>query len=580
MTSDLKVVPGPGGHGSRVIGKGKAWVRRLDNSFFRDIAGGLPRIETDLERGNDGIVHFTNLQLYAPKLRLSGAGQRNRDGTFHIVASGRQSKYGTLRMILDGRIERPRVDLFFDRPNEPMGLKDMRLLLAAERGRFRLHVERHLAPWTIHQQGADPAAQAAAARRSRSPRSTSAAARQVAISAPTPAASPARWRSPAAASTETWLSRRSATPRRSKRICGPAASRFPGIFAVRAGRLDGTIVLADERTTIDGVVDARGFEATGITLARLTANARLVNGSGQVRAAIAGRRGAAFDFTTLANVTPDSIRLTGRGQIERRPLVLREAAVLTRSGDGWSLAPTNFSFAGGTGTLSGRSGSLPEVHAQLRAMPMQILDIAWPGLGLEGSATGRLDYAWKGNRSGRADLQIRGLSRAGLVLASQPIDVGLAAVVGGDKAALRAVAASGGKTIGRAQARFAPLGHGPLVAELMNAPLFAQLRYVGPADTLWRLSGTEVIDLSGPIAIGADIGGRLVDPTIRGSLRTQSARLESAVTGMVIDQLASDARFLGPQAGVQPADRADQRRRRDRRDGHGDLLGRHAACST
>ena len=73
---------------------------------------------------------------------------------------------------------------------------------------------------------------------------------------------------------------------------------------MRAGRLDGTIVLADERTTVDGVVDARGFEASGSRFARLTANAKLVNGSGQVRAAIAGRRGAAFDFTTLANVTP------------------------------------------------------------------------------------------------------------------------------------------------------------------------------------------------------------------------------------------------------------------------------------
>ena len=123
-------------------------------------------------------------------------------------------------------------------------------------------------------------------------------------------------------------------------------------------------------------------------------------------------------------------------------------------------------------------------------------------------------------------------------------------MVGGDKAALRAVAASGGKTIGRAQARFAPLGHGPLLAELINAPMFAQLRYGGPADTLWRLSGTEVIDLSGPIAIGADIGGRLVDPTIRGSLRTQTARLESAVTGMVIDQLAADAPLLRPATGA------------------------------
>ena len=154
---------------------------------------------------------------------------------------------------------------------------------------------------------------------------------------------------------------------------------------------------------------------------------------------------------------------------------------------------------------------------------------------------------WKGNRSGRIDLKVRGLSRAGLVLASKPIDLGIAAVVEGNNAAMRAVAVSNGAVIGRAQARFAPMGGGPLLAELMNAPLFAQLRYVGPADTLWRLSGTETLDLSGPIAVGADIGGRLADPAIRGSLRTQSARLESPVTGMVIDQVQSQARFSGPQ---------------------------------
>ena len=89
------------------------------------------------------------------------------------------------------------------------------------------------------------------------------------------------------------------------------------------------------------------------------------------------------------------------------------------------------------------------------------------------------------------------------------------------------------------------MGGGPLVAELMNAPLFAQVRYTGPADTLWRLSGTEIIDLSGPLAIGADFGGRLSDPQIRGSLKTQNARLESAVTGMVIDNLATAAHFPG-----------------------------------
>jgi len=77
--------------------------------------------------------------------------------------------------------------------------------------------------------------------------------------------------------------------------------------------------------------------------------------------------------------------------------------------------------------------------------------------------------------------------------------------------------------------------------------LFAQLRYSGPADTLWRLTGSEVIDMSGPLAVGADITGRLADPQIRGSLRTQNGRLESQVTGMVIDHVASQARFAGAQ---------------------------------
>ncbi len=227
--------------------------------------------------------------------------------------------------------------------------------------------------------------------------------------------------------------------------------------------------------------------------------------------------------------------------------MLNQAAVLTRSGDGWALAPTKLSFAGGTATVSGRSGSSPEVHAQLGGMPLDILDLFWPGLDLSGAASGRLDYAWKSNRSGRLDLKVRGLSRAGLVLASKPIDVGIAAVVDGGHAAMRAVAASDGAIVGRAQARFAPMGAGPLVAELLNAPLFAQLRYVGPADTLWRLTGSEVIDMSGPLAVGADIGGRLANPVIRGSLKTQNARLESQVTGMVIDHVASQARFSGPQ---------------------------------
>jgi len=546
VITDLRVVPGPNNKGSHVVGTAKAWVRRLDNSFFRELAGGLPSLTTNLERGNDGIVHLTNLQLYSPKLRLSGAGLRFKDETFHITASGRQAKYGSVKLVLDGHIERPKLDIFLDRPNDALGITAMRLALDPILAgyNYRASGGSRLGPFTSNGQILLP---------QNAPTVISIAALDAggAHASGDLTSLPGGFRGRLVLAGGTLGGSLDFSPAgQAQRIDAhvtAANATFPGAFSVRSGRADGIIILADDRTTIDGTVDARGIATSAFTLARVTANAKLVNGVGQVRAAFAGRRGAAFAFSTLADIAPDTIRLTGNGRIERQPLVLNQAAVLTRDGDGWALAPTSISFAGGNATVSGRSGSRPEVHAQLAAMPLDVLDIFWPNLDLSGSATGRLDYAWKSNRNGRLDLKVKGLSRAGLVLASKPIDVGIAAIVSGNQAGLRAVAASDGAVVGRAQARFAPLGGGPLVAELMNAPLFAQLRYSGPADTLWRLTGSEVIDMSGPLAVGADIGGRFANPVIRGSLKTANGRIESQVTGMVIDHVATQARFSGPQ---------------------------------
>lgn len=545
VVTDLHVVPGPNNQGSHVVGKAKAWVRRLDNSFFRELTGGLPTLTTDLERGNDGIVHFTNLQIHSPKLRLSGAGERFKDGTFHVTATGRQAKYGAVRLVLDGHIDRPKLDIFLPSPNATLGITDMRLALDPTPAgyNYRAMGGSRLGPFTSAGQILLPhdaptviaiaSLDAGGAQASGSLRSL-------------PGGFSGRLALSGTLGGALDFSPAGQAQRIDAHVTAVNAS-FPGSFSVRSGRADGTIILADDRTTVEGSTDARGLSSGAVVLARLTANARLVNGEGQVRAAFAGRRGAAFAFSTLADVSADTIRLTGSGRIERQPLVLKQAAVLTRSGDGWALAPTSIGFAGGSATVSGRSGSAPEIHAQLSAMPLDVLDLFWPKLNLSGSATGRLDYAWKSNRTGRLDLKVRGLSRAGLVLASRPIDVAVAALVSGNQAGLRAVAASEGAIVGRAQARFAPLGRGSLVAELMNAPMFAQLRYAGPADTLWRLTGSEVIDMSGPLAVGADVTGRLADPQIRGSLRTQDGRLESQVTGMVIDHVASQARFSGAQ---------------------------------
>jgi len=546
VLTQLKVVPGPGGKGSMVTGSAKAWVRRLDNAFFRDLTGGLPRLETGLVRGPDGILHLRNLQLYSPRLRLSGEGRRNRDGTFHITARGRQAEYGPLRLALDGNIARPRIDLFLERPNETLGLSGVRLQLDPITAGFNYRAAggSRLGPFTSNGQILLP-------KGGRTVIAIAALDVNGAHASGRLRADPGGFTGDLDVAGGGLSGTLAFVPvngaQKIEAHLDASNVSFPGRLAVRSGRIDGTIILAEGRTTLAGVINARGVEMSGISIARLTANARLVNGSGEVRAAFAGRRGAAFELATVADVSPDRIRLTGRGSVERKPLVLLEPAVLTRSGDGWALAPTRLTFGGGRATVAGNSGANPSVQAQLQSMPLEVLDIISPDLDLSGRASGSLDYAWKGTRSGRLNLTVRGLSRSGLVLASQPIDLGLAGVLTGDKAGFRAVAVSDGKTLGRAQARFAPLGDGPVMAELMNSPLFAQLRYEGPADTLWRLSGIEVFDLTGPIAIGVDIGGRLFDPQVRGSIRAQNARLESPVTGTVITNLVADGRFVGPR---------------------------------
>jgi translocation and assembly module TamB len=85
----------------------------------------------------------------------------------------------------------------------------------------------------------------------------------------------------------------------------------------------------------------------------------------------------------------------------------------------------------------------------------------------------------------------------------------------------------------------------PWQERLLAAPLTGQLRFNGPAEALWPLAGIDGFDLRGPVAISADVAGRLGEPTITGAMRSRGARLESTVLGAVIDRIALDSRFDG-----------------------------------
>lgn len=550
VKSELTVVPGPNRVGTRVTGRARAWVRRFDNRFLAYLAGGLPRLETQLERGRDGIVHLSGLRIFAPKLTLTARGFRRRDGSFYLEGAGEQAQYGPVRLTLDGRIERPRLDVRLPRPVDALGLADVRLLLDPTEAGFAWRGEggSTLGPWTG--EGAILLPRGAPAR--------------VAV---------ARLDVAGMRANGTLVSAEGGFDGRlevaGSGVTGSLGFDRPGQvqriaidldatearlttqpeLVMRRGALDAELLLAPTGLVTDATVTARGLRRGALSLAQLAASARLRDGRGTVKAAFAGSRGRAFDLQTVAEVEPNQVRLTGSGTIDRRPIRLDAPALVSREARGWRVAPAALSYAGGRMTLAGLFGAADaELDATLSAIPLAIFDIVRPDLGLGGSATGRVAYRFPagGAPSGSLDLTVRGLSRAGLVLSSRPIDLGLKGVLNGDRAGVRAVAASAGRIVGRAQAQLAPLGMaGDLATRIAKARLRAQLRYAGPADTLWRLSGIEQFDLSGPVAVAADIGGTLEDPQIRGSLRTANARLESATSGTVLTQVRASGRFGG-----------------------------------
>lgn len=550
VQSRLSVVPDPGGRGVRVVGRGVAQVRRFDNAFLLSLAKGLPRVETLLERGNDGVIYFRSARLTSPGLTLTGNGYRRNDGTFHIEAAGRHVDYGPVQLVLDGPIQRPRIQLKLARPGLGLGLAGVDATLDPTAQGFDFAATGQSLAGRFASDGAIllPPGGTAQVRFDRIDVSGGRASGTLSI------VTGGFQGTLALAGGGLTGTANFSVPGGVQRIDGTIEARearLADAYAIRRGRATFAVVLNPGAPSIEGDVRAFGVSNGSLRIARLQGTAKLVNGEGQVRATIAGARGRGFEISTVTDIADGVYRIGLEGTVDRRPIKLDQPAELRFTPDGWVLSRSRLTFAGGSTTI-GASSQDGAVRADIAAsaLPLSLLDIAYPGLGLGGTVSGTLALTDRGDGmpTGRIDARVRGLTRSGLVLSSRAVDMGVTGVLDGGRAAARAVIASGGQTIGRAQMRLSPLsGRGPLMDQVFAAPLFAQLRYSGPADTLWRLTGLELFDLTGPVAIGADIGGTLNDPDIRGSLRANGARIESGLTGTALTDIQSTGRFTGSQ---------------------------------
>ena len=291
VETQLQVVPGPGGKGSRVIGKAQAWVRRLDNRFFAG-ADRRPAAADHRSRARQR-RHPASHQPPALFAQAPAVGAGHPAQGRHLPDRGARAAGAIWAAEAAAR----RADRAAQGRAVPR---------AAERGarhsrhaavpRSRRRRASPIAPMASRGSGRSrPTARSccprAAGRRSPSPRSTS----------PGRTARGALRADPGGFTGELRLagggidgtlgfSPVGGDQKIEAHLAGNNVSLAgPPAFSVRSGRIDGTIILAEGRTTLDGVVTARGLTTSGVSLARLTANAHLVNGVGR------GARGAGRD---------------------------------------------------------------------------------------------------------------------------------------------------------------------------------------------------------------------------------------------------------------------------------------------
>ncbi|EGD57323.1 hypothetical protein Y88_3632 [Novosphingobium nitrogenifigens DSM 19370] len=327
------------------------------------------------------------------------------------------------------------------------------------------------------------------------------------------------------------------------------AAKFGGDrpISIAQANITANGLFSNDNTTLEGSLKAQGISVGNFFIGRLIADAAVVNGTGSVTASLAGRRGTRFALQGTAAFASDKVIVFVAGDYAGTTISMPRRAIFEREGAGWRLEPSQISFGSSAVIAEGHFGGGPtDLHLAVSRMPLSVLDIVYADLGMGGLVSGQIDYRndHTGRPSGHAALQIKGVSRSGLVLSSRPLDLALVASLDANSLQARAVAKDGTALRGRLQALISDLPRGGTMLDRIRAgALRAQLRYAGPADALWRMAAIDAFDLTGPVGIAADISGNLDNPQISGAVASHGLRAQSAVSGSDIKNIDLSGSF-------------------------------------
>ena len=541
------LVPGARG-GFGITGRVAVQTKQLFNAGVRNFLGGNAVLSTRFGYSPEGIVTFQSLTMNAPQFRITrGQGRFDpRNGGLLVDADAYSTQYGPLFARVTGSATAPVVRLRAPRPAVGVGLADLDARIVGRGGAYQVNATggTTYGPFTADVL-VTPGAQLAIDVRRVLFAGVQFAGRMVQTAAG-PFAGQLRF----AGSGLNGTAALSAQGRYQRAAIDARAyaATIPGAIDFTIGRalIKADAILYDKpQITADAQVADLRYGATVIQAGRVKVN--YAGGSGTAQALLTGSNGVPFRLAANARLSPSQYLVALQGQANGVSFRTPSAARIVPADGGYRLEPTRLDFDRGSMRVAGRfGGGTTQAQMRLDRMDLSLVSALVPNLGVGGQATGSVDYV---QRSGAAfpqadaRLSVTNFTRSSLSSVSEPVDIlfqGRLSDAGGDG---RALIRRGGNAVGRMVATLTPLGSGSWTTRLAQGALSGGVRYNGPSGVLFSFAGLAEQQLSGPIAIAADLGGTASAPRINGLIRADNLTYDNETYGTRLSDMRIAGRF-------------------------------------
>ncbi|RYY24653.1 MAG: hypothetical protein EOP62_15990 [Sphingomonadales bacterium] len=548
LTTDAELFAAPGG-GWGIRGQIAGETRRIFNDGAREFLGGNAVASARLSLDPNGIISITDVRMRAPEFRVTrGSGRYDPAGAILLDADAVSNAYGPMTARVTGTLNAPEILLRASRPGLGVGLVD---LVARVRGRGDAYAVTATGGTDYGEFNADVLVRTGNQLAIDIQKARFAGmdiAGQLIQTPAGPFAGQVRFNGSGVIGTANLSAQ--GNFQRADVDAKALNATIPGEAGLTIGRalITANVVLADtpEIAAEAQVANLRYGETFTIKTGRVKIDYR--GGAGTAQAFANGSSGVPFRIGANARLTPEQWVLALQGQASGVNFKTVEPARIDIRGGTYTLAPAKVDFDKGSVRLAGSYGNGIVLRARLDQLDMALLNVMMPGIGIDGAATGSLDFAQptpSAFPSADVRIELKNFTRTGLASISTPVDISVVGKLLPDGGDLRALVKRGGTTIGRLVATLNPLGPeaGSWTTRMLAAPLGGGIRYNGPAAVPFSLVGFSDQHLDGPIGIAADFSGRVREPMLNGVIRANALTYENETFGTRLTNMKIDGRF-------------------------------------